>query len=46
MEAKYEFKPFSSFKVGDKVSFEKNFTAKEVEEFSMLTGEMNPIHID
>ncbi len=46
MEAKYEFKPFSSFKVGDKVSFEKNFTAKEVEEFSMLTGDMNPIHLD
>ena len=48
MAEKYEyvFKPFSSFKVGDSVSFTNEFSAEDVRQFSELTGDLNPIHLD
>lgn len=46
MGAEYKFKSFDSFQLGDKVTFEKTFTEEEVKEFSLLTGDMNPIHLD
>ena len=39
-------RPFSSFRVGDSVSFEREITAEEVEHFAQLSGDRNPLHTD
>ncbi|MCI5563044.1 MAG: MaoC family dehydratase [Intestinimonas massiliensis] len=41
-----EFKPFSSFQIGDKASQSKTVTEADVVLFAGLTGDFNPIHLD
>jgi short-subunit dehydrogenase/acyl dehydratase/acyl carrier protein len=41
-----ETKHFSDFGIGDCVVFEKEFTQKNFEEFSRLSGDRNPYHWD
>lgn len=37
---------FSEYFIGQKASLSKTFSAKEIIEFSRLTGDSNPIHLD
>lgn len=42
----YEYKAFSEFHVGDRVSFSRTITEADVANFAGVTGDFNPIHID
>ena len=37
---------FSEIEIGSKFEFEKNITSSDVLEFSKVTGDNNPIHLD
>lgn len=39
-------RPFSSFQVGERVSFEKEITPEDVVRFADLSGDRNPLHTD
>ena len=46
MLERYNIKPFSTFEVGQKVSFTKTMGESDVYLFAGITGDYNPIHVD
>lgn len=38
--------PRTSFTLGEEAQFSKSFTQEEVENFSRLSGDINPVHLD
>ncbi len=42
----YEEKPFETFRVGDRATFTKTFTERDVQRFSELCGDAHPAHRD
>lgn len=40
----YEEKPFEAFRVGDRATFTKTFTAEDVRRFAELSGDDHPAH--
>ena len=42
----YEYKAFSEFNVGDRVSWSRTMTEADVSNFAGVTGDFNPIHIN
>ncbi|MDG2308853.1 MAG: MaoC family dehydratase [Candidatus Binatia bacterium] len=42
----YNDKPFEAFRIGDRASFTKTFTAEDVAQFAALCGDEHPAHRD
>lgn len=42
----YDDKPFEAFRIGDRASFTKTFTADDVAQFAALCGDEHPAHRD
>lgn len=42
----YDERPFEAFRVGDRASFTKTFTAEDVRRFAELSGDDHPAHRD
>ena len=42
----YDYKPFSAFHVGDKVTFSRTMTEADIVNFCGVTADFNPVHID